>query len=167
MSKKQIFGWDLWEQGFASSSGQYMFIIIEKAIKRKKNKKTITRSFVLPLLTIELQAPFIPIESKNEARIISDLLSTGIKLYKIITGSILKEHARLGFGIKYKCVRELLSLLNYYPDLILFSNNKIEIAEIIGFEKDKEYKDLKKRMKNAINSLKKNLNCNFVEYKEY
>lgn len=150
LSENQIFGWDLEEKGFSSSLGFYLNINIVKI--KKDGKREVTRAFFLPILSNKLDEPFIPIESKNEANIIKKLLSENKKFFKVITGTLSKNYAKLGFKDK-KCITRLLKNLTYYPDLILFEDKKVKVVEIRGLDNE-IYKNLKKRVKRDFEILK-------------
>jgi hypothetical protein len=145
LKESRIFGWDLKEEGFSSSTGNFLNIII---MKIAKNKKIITRSFFIPLLFIDERKPFIPIESKNEAVKIEKLLSKQKKIFKVITGTLSKNYAFLGYP---PCITKILVRLTYYPDVIVFGEPLL-VGEIVGF-KDEKYKALKNRVKNEFYKL--------------
>ncbi len=141
VQKNQVFYWSPWEEGFASSTGNFLNINVQK-------NRRITRSFFLPLLYLEDDKPFIPIESKNEAEEIERLLKEGKKLFKVITGSLSKNYAKIS---RENCVNSLLRSLTYYPDLLIFGN-PIQVIEITGF-KNETYRKLKKRVKEEFDLL--------------
>jgi len=141
LKENQIFGWNLKEEGFASSTGNFLNITIKKG-------KKITRSFFIPLLFIDENKPFIPIESKNEAEKIKELLNAQKKVFKVITGTLSKNYAFLKYP---SCITKILVRLTYYPDVIIFGEPLL-VGEIIGFE-DKKYKALKSRVKNEFYKL--------------
>ena len=84
ISKNQTFFWDLWETGFAGSTGKFLNVNFQK-------RGRITRAFFMPLLYLEEDRPFIPIESRNEAEKVERLLAEGKKLFKVITGTLSKN----------------------------------------------------------------------------
>ena len=144
ISKRQVFGWDLDERGYASSIGNFLNINIFH-----KRKRIITRAFFLPLLYSQEDKPFIPIESKNEAKVIEKFLSDGKKVFKVLTGSIAKKYAKLGYPT---CITSILLRLTYYPDLILFEN-PLKVVEIMGLESE-NYKALKRRIEREFKLLR-------------
>ncbi|WP_022846791.1 hypothetical protein [Desulfurobacterium sp. TC5-1] len=132
--KRQIFGWDLWENGFAGSTGKFLNINVVKG-------KLITRAFFMPLLYLERSRPFIPIESRNEAGKIESLLKQGNRFFKVVTGSISKNYAKLSLP---SCATSVLMRLSYYPDLVIFGE-PLQVAELMGF-RDTRYKKVKERV---------------------
>ena len=153
VSKRQISNWDIEERGYGKSLGKFLAIVISKEIKRKRK---VQRIFLMPLLYLEENKPFFPIESRNEGKVIEQLLQKGEKMFKVITGSLSREYIKLKLP---KCISYCLYHLSYYPDLIIFGN-PIKIAEILG-NIDKDYLKLKRKVFRELKELKKARNCNF------
>jgi len=155
VERYKIFGWDIEETGFSSSRGNFLLILF----KDKRGKPT--KVFLLPVLYIEGEATFVPIESLHEAEFAERLINENFKFLKIVTGSPVREYARLGFT-KYDdfgCVKDILENSIYQPDFIIFMKEKILILELLGFPKDRKYRKLKDEVRKEFLYLGEKYKC--------